>query len=85
MRKSKNNMSEVRRILLITLKQWQKLPRNFFELKISVKSFSCQDLNGEEVVIGNGNKLPATGKAKHVCCTWWWCGEAKRSIKKTKF
>lgn len=32
-----------------------------------MKSFSCQDLNGEEVVIGNGNKLPATGKAMHVC------------------
>jgi len=34
-------------------------------LKISVKSFSCRDLNGEEVVIGNGNELPAAGAAKH--------------------
>lgn len=36
-------------------------------LKISVKSFSCRDLNEEVVVMGSGNKLPATGKAKHVC------------------
>lgn len=67
MRKSSNNISGVRRVLLIALKQWQKLLRSSFELKISVKSCSCQDRNGEEVVTGNGNKLPAPGKAKHVC------------------
>lgn len=31
-----------------------------------MKSFSCRDLNGKEV-IRTGNKLTATGKAKHVC------------------
>lgn len=33
-----------------------------------MKFSSCRNLNGGEVVVGNGNKLPATGRAKHVCC-----------------
>lgn len=88
MRKSSSNISDVKRILLIALKRWKKLPRNSFELKVSVKSFSCWDLNGKEV-IRTGNKLSATGKARHVCFGNLAQGlgdvEVKQKSIKTKF